>query len=199
MSGARPVYATGLSPRTRPSRIPTWRPWSWNRPRSPSTCRSHTHSCSSAHSSRMQRQFRECGIHRFSTAHIRGSRLPRLRRQVPPHGGHLGTTKNAATLKKAVSKAPSGLLYQDLSTLQSDVQTMTAQGQPRTGQGGDHRGRLCGRTVPPVREPFFVIRPQRSAEEHAADLIAAALSPERTSDQSLQPSGPNRSVLSSES
>ena len=76
----------------------------------------------------MQRQLRECGIHRFSTAHIRGSRLPRLRRQVPPHGGHLGTTKNAATLKKAVSKAPSGLLYQDLSTLQSDVQTSAAQG-----------------------------------------------------------------------
>lgn len=139
-------------------------------------------------------------MHRFSTAHIRGSRLPRLRRLVPPHGGHLDTTKNAATLKKAVSKAPSGLLYQDLSTLQSDVKTTATQGQPRTGQGGDDRGRrLCGRAVLPVREPFFVIRPQRSAEEHAADLIAAAPSPERTSDQALQPSRPNRSVLSSES
>jgi len=48
-----------------------------------STCRSRTHSCSSAHSNRMQRQFRECGIYCFSTAHIHGSRLPRLRRLVP--------------------------------------------------------------------------------------------------------------------
>jgi hypothetical protein len=41
--------------------------------------------------------------------------------------------------------------------------------------------------------------PPRSAEERAADLIAAAPLPERTSDPALQPSGPNRSVLSSES
>jgi hypothetical protein len=40
--------------------------------------------------------------------------------------GHVGTTKNLSTLQNAVSAAPSGQLYQDLSTLESDVTTSAA-------------------------------------------------------------------------
>ena len=42
-------------------------------------------------------------------------------------GGDPGSGKNDAMLQKAVSEAPSGTLYQDMSTLQSDVQTTASQ------------------------------------------------------------------------
>lgn len=43
-------------------------------------------------------------------------------------GGDLLSGKDAALLGKAVSESPSGQLYVDLSTLQSDVQTGAAYG-----------------------------------------------------------------------
>jgi hypothetical protein len=102
--------------------------------------------------------------------------------------------------RRQSARQPAGCSTRTLQRCSPMCKPRPPRGQPRTGQGGDDRGRrLYGRAALPVREPFFVIRPQRSAEEHAADLIAAAPSPERTSDQALQPSGPNRSVLSSES
>lgn len=42
-------------------------------------------------------------------------------------GGDPGSGKNDAMLQKAASEAPSGTLYHDMSTLQSDVQTTASQ------------------------------------------------------------------------
>lgn len=43
-------------------------------------------------------------------------------------GGNVATVKNLSKLQAAVSAAPSGQLYQDLSTLESDVMTTASQG-----------------------------------------------------------------------
>ena len=43
-------------------------------------------------------------------------------------GGHPATLKGIATLRRAVSEAPSGTLYQDMSTLLANVQTAAGQG-----------------------------------------------------------------------
>ena len=42
--------------------------------------------------------------------------------------GNIKTMTNISTLTKAVSEAPSGQLYQDLSTLESNVKTAAATG-----------------------------------------------------------------------
>lgn len=93
MSSARPVYATGLSPRTRPSRMPTWRPWSWNRPRSPSTL-SQPYSQLPQYS-QLPHAAAVQGVRHPPLQHRTYPRQPTAATSplVPPLGGHLGTAK----------------------------------------------------------------------------------------------------------